>query len=67
MAQSNAERQRAFRERRKASGQGVTFSALVTEDEAFYLQRVLAAMRQTGGTPSALRDPKTGRFVHLDA
>lgn len=66
MGQSNAERQRAFRERQKARGRNGTFTAVVTGDERFYLERVLRAMRESGCLPAAMRDPKTGRYVHLD-
>lgn len=62
--QRNAARQRAWRERQAAQGRrNVTFN--VTDDEQFYLARVLATMRLTGAVPSTARDRK-GRFVHID-
>lgn len=66
MALTNAERQAAFRARQKLLSRRQQFSALVSEDEAFYLRRVLEAMRETGGIPAALRDPASGRYRHLD-
>lgn len=66
MGQSVAERQRAFRERQRELGRTQSLGVLVTPDEAFFMARVLEAMRKTGAYPAALRDPKTGRYIHLD-
>lgn len=63
-AKTNADRQREWRERQKKLGRkAATFTC--TEKEKYYLQRVLEEMRQTGGTPAAMRDAK-GKFYHLD-
>lgn len=67
MAQTTAERQRAYRARLRDQGLTSTFSANCSDQERFYLERLLLAMRETGGIPAALRDPKTGRYMHLDA
>jgi hypothetical protein len=64
-AQTNAERQRAWRDRQKALGRyNRTFS--VTETEAYFLERVLLSMRENPGSyPTAMRNAK-GQMQHLD-
>lgn len=63
---STAERQRRHRDRLKE--QGLTYRTIaMTDDEAFYLQRVLQQMRaHPTQKPAAMRDTATGRFIHLD-
>lgn len=63
---SNAERQKRYRERLKEQGlQQVMFA--LTEEEQFFLERVLRQMRSKKGlVPAAMRDRETGRYVHLD-
>lgn len=65
MGQTSAERVAAYRARQKAAGKK-PWSVIVTEDEAFLLERVLLSIRETGATPCAGRDPKTGRFIGID-
>lgn len=60
----NRERQRRFRERQRQLGRR-TLSLLVTDDEAFYLERVLLSMRKDGLTPAMGRDSK-GRMKPID-
>lgn len=63
---TNAERQRAFRKRQKALGRKA-INMLLTEDEAFYLERVLEQMRKNPNEkPAAMRCTATGQFRHLD-
>lgn len=61
---TNAERQRRYREKQRKNGRKPV-TLLVTEDERFYLERVLQAMREQGATPALLRNAK-GQFKHLD-
>lgn len=63
-AARNRERQAAFRERMKSEGKR-QHGIYVTEDEAFYLERVLKTMRETGGVPATLRDDK-GKMIPVD-
>lgn len=60
----NAKRQAAYRKRQKELGR-ITRSILMTDEELFYVERVLEEMRKTGGKPAAMRDAK-GRFYHFD-
>lgn len=62
--EQTARRQREYLARQKAQGRK-PLRLLVTDDERFYLERTLEAMRQTGGYPCSLRD-RLGRFRHLD-
>lgn len=62
---TNKERQAAYRQRQRELGLR-TLSLMVTDDEAFFLERVLQTMRKTGCTPASGRDPETGRYVHID-
>lgn len=59
-----AERQRAFRERQKAKGLKPV-NMLLTEDEAFYLERTLQTMRKENATP-ALARRKNGTLIAID-
>lgn len=59
-----AERQREYRQRQKALGRKPV-TMLLTEDERFYVDRVVKQMRETGGFPAMMRNAK-GRFEHLD-
>lgn len=63
-ARQNRERVRRHRERQKAKGLKLA-QFQVTEKERFFLERILEEMRETGGTPAAMRDAK-GKFYHLD-
>lgn len=61
---TNAERQRAYRQRQKALGRkAVPF--YVTSLERHYLERVLEEMRETGGKPATMRNPN-GTMRHID-
>lgn len=63
---TNAERQRKHREAQRALGRTAR-TLLLTEDEAFYLNRVLQQMRKNPNEkPAAMRCTATGRFTHLD-
>lgn len=65
VAKTNAERQREYREKMKALGRfNRTFS--VTEDEAFYLQRLLLTLRDNPGSePAMIRNAK-GQLKPVD-
>lgn len=63
-AQLNRERVKRHREQQKAMGRVKSINFL-TDMEQHYLQRVLEEMRETGGTPAAMRDAQ-GKFYHLD-
>ena len=65
MGMTNAERQAAYRKRKALLGQKPRVM-VATEREAFVLERVLLSMRETGAEPCVSRNPKTGRFMHLD-
>lgn len=62
---TNAERQAAYRARQREKGRQQRLF-LVTEDEAFYLERVLEQMRRNGSTPAQMRR-KNGTLEALDA
>lgn len=59
------ERQAAYRARQRDLGR-TPVTTLVTEDEAFYLARVLLQMRKTGSVPAMMRR-KDGTMEPLDA
>jgi len=62
---TNAERQRAYKARQREQGRAQkTF--LVTDEEAFWLERVLLQMRTEGSTPAMMRNRK-GQMKALDA
>lgn len=61
---SNSERQRRYKDAQRALGRK-QLNIFVTDEERFYLERVLEEMRETGGKPAAMRD-RQGRFYHLD-
>jgi hypothetical protein len=63
-AMSNAERQRRYRERQRANGL-YPVTMLLTDDEAFRLQRVLKTMRDLNAVPAMVRDNK-GRLKPVD-
>lgn len=60
-----AERQKAFRARQLAEGRKPR-TVLMTDDEAFYMERMLAHMRANKGTAPALMRGPDGRFQLLD-
>jgi len=61
---TNKEKQRDYRARQAKLGRkGVLL--YLTSDERFHLERVLEEMRETGGTPAAMRNSR-GQFYHLD-
>lgn len=61
---SNTTRQQAYRAAQAEKGRK-PIQIYMTEDERFYIERTLEAMRATGAKPAALRDCK-GRYLHLD-
>ena len=65
MGLTNAERQAGYRARQRLLSRK-PWSMNVTEEERFFLERVLLTLRETGATPCVARDPKTGRFVAID-
>lgn len=62
---TNAERQAAYRARQRDLGRR-NVTMMMTEDEEFYLCRVLLQMRKTGGLPAMFRR-KDGTLEPLDA
>jgi len=62
---TNAERQAAYKARQRDLGRK-TVSLMITEEEEFYLCRVLLQMRKTGGKPAMMRR-KNGTLEELDA
>lgn len=61
---TNAERQAAYKARQRELGR-TTKTLLLTDDEAFYLERVLQHMRKTGALPAMMRR-KDGTLEPLD-
>lgn len=59
------ERQAAYRARQRELGRK-PFSLLVTDDERFYIERMLLQMRKTGGVPAMMRRPN-GTLETFDA
>jgi hypothetical protein len=64
MAQSTAERQRAFRKRQSEAGL-FPFTLYMTQDEKFYIERTLKSMRECNGTPAMIRNEK-GQLEPID-
>lgn len=64
-AQTNAERQKAFRERQRAMGRKYQLTYL-TADERQELQNVLNCMRMYGEKPAMMRSLKTGQMRALE-
>lgn len=62
---TNAERQAAYRKRQKELGRRPA-SFLVTEDELFFIERMLLQMRKTGAVPAMMRR-KNGTLEVFDA
>lgn len=62
---TNKERQAAYKGRQRALGRKPV-TMLLTDDEQFYLERVLKQMREQGGYPAMMRNGK-GQMVALDA
>jgi len=62
---TNAERQAAYRARQRELGRAPV-TMLLTKDEAFYLERVMLHMRETGAVPAMMRR-KNGTLEPLDA
>jgi len=61
---SNAERQRKHREKQKKLGRKAR-TMFLTDDEQFYLERVLLTLRKTGGVPAMVRNAK-GQLEPVD-
>lgn len=61
---TNAERQAAYKARQRELGRTAK-TMLLTDDEAFYLERVLMHMRETGALPAMMRR-KNGTLEPLD-
>lgn len=62
---TNAERQAAYKARQRELGRKPkTF--IITEDEQFWLERVLKQMRTEGSHPAMMRNTK-GQLKTLDA
>lgn len=62
---TSAERQRAYKARQREAGRKPV-SLLLTDNEQFYLERVLLQMRDTGAVPAMMRT-KRGTLEALDA
>lgn len=60
----NAERQRKWRASQLELGRK-PYSAMLTEDERFFVQRLVEQMRRDGVVPAFMRD-KAGRLVPAD-
>lgn len=56
MAKTNAERQAAYRARQKEVGRK-PHTLLLTEDEAFYVERLILTLRKLGAVPAMVRLP----------
>lgn len=61
---TNAERQRRHRQKQKELGRK-SRTMFLTDDEAFYLERTLLTLRQTGGVPAMVRNAK-GQLEPVD-
>lgn len=62
---TNKERQENYRARQRELGR-MQVNQWLTDDERFYLERVLLQMRKTGGKPAMMRR-KNGTLEELDA
>lgn len=62
---TNAQRQAAYKARQREKGRKPV-TLLLTDDEQFYLERVLQQMRATGAVPAMMRTKK-GTMEALDA
>lgn len=63
-AMTNAERQKRFRERKAKEGQ-MARTFFVTDNEAFFIERLLKTMRDLNAVPAMVRDTK-GRLKPVD-
>lgn len=61
---TNKERQAAYKARQRELGRKPV-TMLLTDDEQFFLERVLKQMREQGGHPAMMRNAK-GQMVALD-
>jgi hypothetical protein len=61
---STKERVKKWRDSQRKSGKR-PFTIWCTEDELYYLRRVLYQMRATNSVPCTMRNSK-GKFEHLD-
>lgn len=66
MPMTNAERQAAWRARQRETHKRTNTVFCCTDDEAFYLRRVLEQMRREKSVPAMMRRPN-GTMSPLDA
>lgn len=62
----NAAKQAAWRARQRAEKKRTPRAIMMTDDEAFYIERVLMQMRKEGSVPGQMRRPN-GTLSALDA
>lgn len=62
---TNAERQRAYRQRQKELGRSKRLTLWLTDDEHFYLERCLEAMREHDAAPALVRKAN-GTYRRVD-
>lgn len=62
--QTTQQRQAAYRARQRALGRS-SVTLLLTDDERFYMERVIEQMRRTGSVPAMMRR-KNGTLEELD-